>query len=449
MRAIRLSPSAILLVNLLGAAIPLAPPSLRAQVIALDQGMSKEDTRTGWVPYLFATDSLGTAVGVAAFASGKHQPQLSLFGTALVTSNDSSLISGAVSNFRVAGSRFFIDGFVLADHFTDQRFYGYVEQDPAVRGGSNDSDSSAFVTGVSDELTANVTLKFRAPIGSIRDDPLAVYELREGFVESGPTGGDTWNPLTNGQTTFAIGFFSTYRDLRDFTAGDNGIDVVEEQLAARTNGLEFWVEYDNTDFPRNPSRGSRQLLKISRDFGWGSSSNSWTNIEADLTKYLDLGSSNWFRQRVVALNLWISDTSTWEASPENPNVIAHRPPPGYGSSLGGFDHLRGYPSGRFHDKAAAYYGAELRLIPRAQPLRNLPILRHLEIDWWQVVPFVEVGRVGPEVSSNLFLRNLKWSAGVGLRLMAFRLPVRLDVAYSAEGTSLWAMYGQPFSRPGN
>jgi hypothetical protein len=103
----------MLLVNLLGAAIPLAPPSLRAKVIALDQGMSKENTRTGWVPYLF--------------------------------SNDSSLIAGAVSNLRVAGSRFFTDGFVLADHFTDQRFYGYVEQDPAVRGGSNDSDSSAGV----------------------------------------------------------------------------------------------------------------------------------------------------------------------------------------------------------------------------------------------------------------------------------------------------------------
>ena len=449
MRTIRFSPVASLLVSLLGVPMLLAPLQLRAQSIALDPGVSIEDTRTGWAPYLFATDSLGTAVGVAAFSSGRRQPQLSLFGAGFVTSNDSSLISGALGNLRFADSRFFMDAFVLADHFTDQRFYGYVEQDPLVRGGSNDSDANDFVTGISDELTTSITFKFRAPIGNIADDPLAVYDLREGLVEAGPAGGDTWNPRTSGQTTFAIGAFSTYRDLRDFTMGPTGDDIVEELLVAETNGLEFWVEYDNTDFPRNPSRGSRQLIKFNRDFGWGNSSNSWTNIEADMTKYVDLGRSNGFLQRVVALNLWVSDTSTWRVSPEAPNDIAHRPPPGYGSRLGGFDRLRGYPSGRFHDKAAAYFGAELRLIPRAQPLGDLPVLRRLEIDWWQVVPFVEAGRVGPKVDSDLFLKDLKWDVGIGLRLMTFRLPVRVDVAFSEEGSSIWAMFAQPFARQGD
>jgi hypothetical protein len=35
-----------------------------------------------------------------------------------------------------------------------------------------------------------------------------------------------------------------------------------------------------------------------------------------------------------------------------------------------------------------------------------------------------------------------------LRLMAFRTPVRLDFATSAEGTSIWVMFAQPFSRQG-
>jgi hypothetical protein len=111
--------------------------------------------------------------------------------------------------------------------------------------------------------------------------------------------------------------------------------------------------------------------------------------------------------------------------------------------------MRAFPSGRFRDKAASYYAAELRLIPQMQPLRDLPILRYFEIDWWQVVPFVEAGRVGPEYNSDLFFKDLKWDAGLGIRLMAFRMPVRLDFAVSDEGSSVWAMFGQPFSRQGN
>jgi outer membrane translocation and assembly module TamA len=117
--------------------------------------------------------------------------------------------------------------------------------------------------------------------------------------------------------------------------------------------------------------------------------------------------------------------------------------------LGGFDRLRAYPTGRVRDKAAVYYAAELRLIPQTQPLRNLPVFKYFEIDWWQLAPFVELGRVGPEYNSELFFEDLKWSAGIGLRLMAFRNVVRLDFATSDDRSSVWAMFGQPFSRQGN
>lgn len=438
------------LLTILGLALTVLPMQVHSQVVALDKGMSIDDKRAGWLPYAFATDSLGTAIGVAGFSSGNFQPQSSLFGAGFVTSNDSALVAGTLSNIRMGSSRLFLDTFVLVDHFTDQRFYGDYDQDPnEARAGSNDSREDDFITGVSDELTFNLTLKYRLPIGGIKDDPVAVYRLHQGLLQSGPNGGARWDPRTSGQTTFGSKFFYTYRDLEDFTIGPTGTNVIEEQLIAETNGLEFWLEYDNTDFPRNPSRGSRQLLKFTRDFGWFDSSNSWTNIQADLSKYFDLGTSNWFRQRVVALNFWTADTPTWKTDPVNPNIVSNRPPPGYGSTLGGYDRLRAYPSGRFHDKAAVYYGAELRLIPQTQPLRDLPVLRYFEIDWWQVVPFVEAGRVAPSYNSDLFTKDLKWVAGIGLRLMAFRFPVRLDFAVSEEGASIWAMFAQPFSRQGN
>lgn len=421
-----------------------------SQVVTLDQGQSIDETRRGFIPYLFATESLGTAVGAAAFSAGNFQPQASLFGTAFVTSNESALIAGALSNVRIGDSRFFVDSFLLASHFTDQRFYEDYDRNPAeARAGSNDSDKDDFVRGVSNELTFDFTLKYRLPIGSIADDPIAVFRLDQGMLESGPQGGDVWNPLVSGQTTLAAKFFYTYRDLDEFTIGDADDRTIDELLQAKTSGLELWLEYDNTDFPRNPSRGSRQLLKLTRDIGWLDSSNTWTNLEADLSKYLNLGTSRWFRQQVLALNFWTSNTTTWSRSSDNPNNISNRPPPNYGSELGGYDRMRAYPSGRFRDKAAAYYAAELRLIPQMQPLRDLPLLRHFEIDWWQVVPFVEAGRVGPEYDSDLFFKDLKWNAGIGLRLMAFRMPVRLDFAVSDESSSVWAMFGQPFSRQGN
>jgi hypothetical protein len=100
------------------------------------------------------------------------------------------------------------------------------------------------------------------------------------------------------------------------------------------------------------------------------------------------------------------------------------------------------------DKSAVYYAAEMRLIPRYQPLRNLPIINYFDIDWWQVVPFVEAGRVGPDYNSELFFDDLKFSAGIGFRFMAFRNVFRLDFAVSDEGGAVWAMFAQPFSRPG-
>ncbi|MEN8205168.1 MAG: BamA/TamA family outer membrane protein [Pseudomonadota bacterium] len=413
-------------------------------IVALDEGESIDEKRTGWLPYLFATDALGTAIGAGGFTAGTLQPQASLFGTGFVTSNDSALISGALNNFRLGDSRFFTDTFLLLDHFTDQRFYADLDLDPSVaKAGSNDSDPDDFVSGTSNEVTFEFTVNYALPIGNAKDDPISVYRLKHGLLKSGPVGGSEWNPMTSGKTTLATRFFYTYRDLSKFNSNE------DDQLEAKTNGLDFRIEYDNTDFPRNPSYGSRQQFKVSRDFGWFDSSNSWTNLQLDMAKYFNLGTSDWFRQQVLALDFWTSSTPTWKTSPDNPQQVTHRPPPSYGSELGGFDRMRAYPSGRFRDKSAVYYAAELRLMPDYQPLHDLPVIKYFEIDWWQIVPFVEVGRVGPEYNSDLFFDNLKVDAGISLRLMAFRAVVRLDWAVSEEGNSVWAMISQPFSRSGN
>ena len=282
-------------------------------------------------------------------------------------------------------------------------------------------------------------MKYPLALGNARDDPVSVYRLNRGLLESGPQGGEHWNPKTSGKSTLASRFFYRYRDLEEGSR--------EDELFAKSNGLELWADYNNVDFMSNPASGSRQKLTLTRDFGWFDSTNSWTNIEFEASKYFNLGTSGWFRHQVLALDFWTSNTPTWETDPDNPQIVEHRPPAKLGSYLGGFDRLRAFPDARFHDKSAVYYSGEVRLIPQSNPLRDLPILNYFEIDWWQLVGFVEAGRVGPDYDTDLFTKDLKYDVGLGLRFMAFRQVVRLDWATSDEDSAVWAMIGQPFARP--
>lgn len=409
-----------------------------ADSITLDEKEEFEDTRWGALPYVFATETLGTAIGVGAFVSGIHQPQSSLAGTAFVTDNDSWLIAGALRNFRFGErDRAFFDLYAVTTHYTDQRFYENGNGSRVDSAGSNDSSEDDYISGISDDVHLEFTMRYPLPIGAAKENPLTVYKTREGLLLSEPQGGAEWNPLTSGKTIVGARYFYRYRDLQE-------IDQ-EEELSASTNGLEFWLDYDNTDFLPNASRGSRQQIRVTHDPGWFDSSNSWTNLELDASKYFNLGTSSWFRHQVLALNFWTSYTPSWDVDEETGSV-SHRPPPGFGSQLGGYDRLRAFPESRFHDKSAVYYGAELRLIPQVNGLNKWPLLKHLEIDWWQVVGFVEAGRVAPEYSTDLFTKDLKWDVGLSFRLMTFRLPLRLDWAASDEGYSIWAMYSQPFAR---
>ncbi len=409
-----------------------------ADSITLDESEAYGDTRWGVIPYAFATETLGTALGVGTFVGGIKQPQSSLIATAFKTSNDSWLAAGSLNNLRFdALNRWFFNIYALSAHYTDQRFYESTDHITIDSAGSNDSSPDDFLSGISNDLHLELTVRYPLPIGAAKDNPLTLYRTRKGLLLSDPRGGDEWNPLKHGKTILGARYFHRYRDLREIEQ--------EDLLAVSTNGVETWLDYDNTDFLPNASRGSRQKLILTRDFGWFSSSSSWTNIELDASKYFDLGRSAWFRQQVLALNFWTSYTPSWEVD-EQSGRVNHRPPPGFGSTLGGFDRLRAFPVSRFHDKSAAFYAAELRLIPQVNGLHRLPLLRHLEIDWWQVAGFVEAGRVAPAYNSDLFTQDLKWDVGLSFRIMTFRMPLRLDWAISEEDQSIWAMYSQPFAR---
>ncbi len=117
-----------------------------AASITLDEDEEYGKTRWGLLPFVFSTDSLGTAYGVGGFISGVNQPQSSLTAAAFSTSNDSWLVAASLRNFRFDGlDRWFFDIFALNAHYTDQRFYespGRLSGTPA---GSNDSLEDDFI----------------------------------------------------------------------------------------------------------------------------------------------------------------------------------------------------------------------------------------------------------------------------------------------------------------
>lgn len=65
---------------------------------------------------------------------------------------------------------------------------------------------------------------------------------------------------------------------------------------------------------------------------------------------------------------------------------------------------------------------------------------------WKLVAFAEAGKVAPKYSTDLFIKDLKWGVGLSFRVMAYRMPLRLDWAVSEEGQTIWAMFEQPFAR---
>jgi outer membrane protein assembly factor BamA len=402
--------------------------------INMDVGQEKPTPEAMALPYAFKTDTLDWAGGVAAGASGYIQDQAGLFAAVMGSTNSSKGIYFVGWNFQAPfWKRLFMDYNLSWGDYSKQRIY--IDGNPGYTNntaGGNDSKSSDYLEGSGEDNWVEFRFRYVFPWGASAQAPINKYFLKKGILASKPSGGDVWNPFTSGITTLEARTFWRERTL----------ELPEAQPINKTNGVELNLIYNNTDFPTNPSRGSIQRLAVTRDFGLWESSQTWTTVEIEASKYFTLSSnSKWFKQSVLALNVWTIDTPSWE---EKDGRNESRPPPYLGATLGGFWRMRGFPQGRFNDQAAVYYCAEWRVIPQWQPLPEISWLRFFKIDWWQFVGFAEAGRVADDWSLDELHSDMKWDVGVGLRLMAIKSVVRLDLAYSDEGVGIWAMVGHPF-----
>ena len=85
------------------------------------------------------------------------------------------------------------------------------------------------------------------------------------------------------------------------------------------------------------------------------------------------------------------------------------------------------------------------MIPEWNPFDAWPAFKsYADVEWLQLVPFVELGRVAPECDFGTLHSSMKWSAGLGIRAWASGFVVRVDTGFSEEGAQVQMIISQPF-----
>lgn len=387
------------------------------------------------IPFGFYNDLFGVAGGYTWARDGFLQQQSNLIVSGMAGTAGSGMLYLKSRNLLVPGfDRLFADPELILAYFHGN--YLYADGNPrytSQRAGTNGSAAGNYISGDGWDNFLQVTFRYLLPIGWGRDHVIDDYHLDRGLLVSGASGGTSPNPLSSGKTFLVARPFYASQTLHSSGRAES----------QRTNGLDLMLNWDNRDFFTNPSVGQSLTLRWSRDFGWVDSTSRWAVIAGEADQYFSLGESDWFRQRVIALDVWTVATPSWQQRADG--TIVNRPPTYAGGTLGGWWRMRGYRIARFSDSAAVYYSAEYRMIPRWNPFESCRWLQdRLGVQWIQLVPFAELGRVAPSWSLGELHSSMKWDLGLGFRFLARTTLVRIDLGASPEGAAVQMMVEQPF-----
>ena len=387
-------------------------------------------SKTIVLPYLFSSETLGFGLGAGGSYGPKSQPHSTYFSTAYVTDNGSwlGLIGGINLSFKNY-ERLTFRPYTIFSRDTHLRVYALNNNpdDPTERAGTNESSAENYLETDAKQAIIDLEMRYTLPWGHFRDSPIHTYVTRNGILKENPSGATSFNPLTSGQSV--IVFKPYYRKI--FT----------DDAKLETLYFKLGYEHDNRDFIPNPHRGYKLKAGISHDPDWLQQTRNWTSLEGEIDGFIPLWETSWSRQQTLALSWWTAYSPSLDASSTE---LSGKPPYFTGPTLGGFWRLRGYPSNRFHDKAAIYYGAEYRVMPEWQPLGAIDVLDPLKIRWWQIVGLVEAGRVAPTWNFQTMHTDMKYDVGIGIRGMFDNGIGRLDLVVSPEAVSIVAMFGQTF-----
>ena len=386
------------------------------------------------VPFLFSSRDWGTAIGGSGLLRSVGQPQMSLFGTGIVSSNSTWLGYLSLNNIMMPGlDQWLLDISAMEASFSETSYYvpgnpNFTHETP----GTNDSSADNHVRTSGQESRYKLQFKYILPIGQGRDGALATLGQQN---KSNNQTGRVWNPFESGVTSLEFQPFYERQKLGS-----------EAQLTGddEAMGMRFIADYDNRNSSQLPTRGSKLSFTLSHDWG-GSNRAEWTTWEMEYSKFFNLGGNSLMRQQVIAVNAWLADTPSWnDTTSVNGSEQYKRPPSFAGINLGGWDKLRGYTSERFHGRSAVSYSFEYRVMPEWQPLDDIPVIRGYDIPWWQWTFFIDAGRVADTFSLGELHNDMKYSFGGGIRFRVEGVTVRTEIASSKEETQFRVFVNQPF-----
>ncbi|PKF60200.1 hypothetical protein CW745_16135 [Psychromonas sp. psych-6C06] len=424
---------------------------ISSEFLIEDLNRDKNQQQTWLVlPYVFSSESMGFTAGAVGIFNGYIQPQMTVVATTFIGESlpirsqdlrepETDRASGgmlAISGYRPSFSdRLFISGLGAYGYYPNQRLY--------LEGGNDsvkdiETDNYESITPLQSQGYNNwFDLHFRhvLALGESKNRVLPTIKLQRGIaVNRDHIGGG--QPFVTGQTIVGTDLFYAKWSADKFS----------ESPEINTNGLRFYLEHNNTDYPSNPSRGYSFGAKVSTDFGWGNSTQSWNALEADYSHYIELDNFSWTRQSVVAVNLWSAYSPSWDESQSHVagGVLKKNQTPMWeGARLGGWTRMRAYDNNRFNDKAALYGAVEYRFIPIFNPMADQK-WNPFPIDWFQIVWFAEAGRVAEKYDLGVLLSDMKYDVGFSVRALASKVPVRFEMAFGDEGSAMWVMLQQPF-----
>ena len=411
-------------------ALPLLAPS-GARAIALPPlGGAPDSARSASLtplPFVFHSQFFGWTAGVylrtTDWVQAGAQFDVVLFGS----DNGTRYLYHQMRDFRVPGlPRLTLEPTVYAGRFGEIRAYtdgpegqrafdGEGEAYP----GRNGSDENAYLALEGRDVWLRANLRWLLPWADGRDPAPVRPRLERGRLVGLPAGGTDWNPLRSGRT---------FLELEPFR---------REQLGTVVAGATVSATHENVDFEDDPTRGSWTRLAWQRDPGAFGSAAPWSILEADHRSYWPLSGGR--DPLVLALDAWTAASPTWNDSHGEDGVaVLHRPPVFAAPALGSDTRLRAYYQSRWNDRAFLYYGAELR------KRFDSGALERWSIHWLQWALFAEAGRVADAWDLREFHRDMKPSAGGGLRLLFTDLVLRLDLAWGEEGPMLQMFMDQAF-----
>jgi outer membrane protein assembly factor BamA len=381
------------------------------------------------LPFGFFSESMETAVGMGAISSGTLQPQASLFGLGLYSTNESWLYYLAALNFQIPQLNqwlFSIDGY--NSQYTEGRYY--INSGLSTDG---NSDSRKEIIANGRESFIRPQAKYILPWSN--GTAGAANSLRGPRGISNLKNIDSWNPQLSGTSSIELITKWQRRDLSKFNI---------QQSSNELTVYSIDLEYDNRNSSHIPSDGGIVSVKTNHDFG-DDERPSWNTLELEGAFFFDLGATSWFQQQAIGLSVWTADTPSWDDSTViNGETVMNRPPDYAGITLGGWDKLRGYNGTRFFDRSAVAYSAEYRIIPAWQPLKELPIFKTYNIPWWQWVFFIDAGNVNDRYNLAELHKEFKYSIGSSLRLSIEGIVLRMDYSVSAEDSQFRVLINQPF-----